>query len=113
MIKILNNVNERIMQTLGIVTPNSNAIECNGILVGIIDYIETDTYVKIMYITINDEYRKCGIAKEVITQIKEANKGKYMYGDSLPGVAMKFWKKMGAEFDEDEDEYLTPFHIEC
>ena len=44
---------------------------------------------------------------------KEENKGKYMYGDSLPG-ALSFWESMGAEFDEDEDDdYCTPFHIEC
>jgi hypothetical protein len=31
----------------------------------------------------------------------------------LPG-AIEFWRSLGAEFDEDEDEdYLTPFHINC
>jgi hypothetical protein len=45
--------------------------------------------------------------------LKEEHRGKYMYGDSLPG-AISFWERMGAEFDEDEDDdYCTPFHINC
>lgn len=113
MIKILSNVNERIMQTLGIVTPDSRAIEYDGELVGIIDFYVAGDRIKIMYITINEEYRRQGIAGKVIQMLKDNHKGKYMYGDSLPG-ALDFWERMGAEFDEDpEEDYLTPFHIEC
>ena len=68
--------------------------------------------IKINYITVNEPYRKLGIAKRVLEDIMKDNKGKYMYGDALPG-AIKFWEKLGAQFDEeDDDEYLTPFIIE-
>lgn len=113
MIKIVEGLDERILGTMGIVTPDSKAIMCNNILVGIIDYRVNRDYIKIMYINISDEYRRQGIAGKVIEMLKEQNKGKYMYGDALPGTAIRFWESMGAEFDEDEDDYLTPFHIKC
>ena len=111
MIKIING--SSFVETFEFSTPNSKLISCDNVPVGIIDYIETDEYVKIMYIQILDEHRRQGIAGKVIETIKLQNRGKYMYGDSLPG-AIDFWDYMGAEFDEDPDEdYLTPFHIEC
>lgn len=113
MIRIIEDMREEYFQKVGLITPTSKVISYNNDLVGIIDYDTTDKYVKIAYITINDEYRRQGIAGKVIEMIKEENKGKYMYGDSLPG-ALSFWESMGAEFDEDEDDdYCTPFHIEC
>ena len=113
MIKIVKDMDERILGTIGLVTPNSQAIMVDNILVGIIDYKVTTDYIKIMYITVLDEYRRQGIAKRVMEQIINENRGKYLYGDSLPG-ALEFWRNLGAEFDEKEsDEYLTPFHIEC
>lgn len=113
MVKIVNDLDERILGTMGITTPNSRAITCNDILVGIIDFYVGHNYIKIMYITVSDEYRRLGIAREVINILKNNHKGKYMYGDAVPG-ALRFWESMGAEFDEDPSEdYLTPFHIEC
>lgn len=113
MIKIENDVNNEYVQLYGIGTPGSKLIKCNDIIVGMIDYDVTDEYVKIYYITIEDEYKRQGIASRVVNMIKEKNPNKYMYGDALPG-ALEFWKSVGAEFDEDPDEdYLTPFHIEC
>ena len=113
MIKIIEDMREEYFQKVGIITASSKVISYNNELVGIIDYDTTDTLVKIAYITINEEYRRQGIAGEVIKMIINENKGKYLYGDSLPG-ALEFWERMGAEFDEDpEEDYLTPFHIEC
>lgn len=113
MIKILDNMKDEYFQKVGIITMNSRVISYNNELVGIIDYDATEEYVKIGYITINDEYRRQGIAGEVIRMIMNENKGKYLYGDSLPG-AIDFWASMGAEFHEDPfDDYLTPFSIEC
>ena len=113
MVKIVNDLDERILGTMGITTPNSRAITYNGKLVGIIDFYVKHNYIKIMYITVSDEYRRLGIAREVINILKDNHKGKYMYGDALPG-AIKFWENMGAEFHEDPfDDYLTPFSIEC
>lgn len=113
MVKIVNDLDERISSTMGITTPNSRAITYNDKLVGIIDFYVGHNYIKIMYITVSDEYRRLGIAREVINILKNNHKGKYMYGDAVPG-ALRFWESMGAEFDEDpDDDYLTPFHIEC
>ena len=113
MITLVKDMNERIIQTIGLVTDNSMAIMDGDTIVGIIDYKVTTDFIKIMYITILDEYRRQGIAGKVITMLKEEHAGKYMYGDSLPG-ALSFWERMGAEFDEDEDDdYCTPFHIVC
>ena len=110
MVKIVNDLDERILGTMGITTPNSRAIMYNNQLVGIIDFYAVEDYIKIMYITVSDEYRRL---REVINILKNNHKGKYMYGDAVPD-ALRFWESMGAEFDEDPDEdYLTPFHIEC
>ena len=60
-----------------------------------------------------EERSAISIARRVMESIINENRGKYLYGDSLPG-AIEFWRSLGAEFDEDEDEeYLTPFHINC
>ena len=113
MVELLYDLDESLLQSLGLITANSIAISYNKKLVGLIDYQANEEYVKIMYITVHDEYRRLGIAGKVITMLKEEHQGKYMYGDSLPG-AIKFWESMGAEFHEDPfDDYLTPFHIEC
>ena len=113
MIKLYKDINNECLQYYGISTPDALVIKCNDVPVGMVDYVEYDDYVKIFYITIDDLYKRQGIATEVMTKIINENKGKYLYGDSLPG-ALEFWRSMGAEFDEDEDEdYLTPFHINC
>lgn len=112
MIDIIN-VNKEMLYSLGTTTPNSKAIRYNGELVGIIDFFVKGSMVKIMYININKKYRRQGIAGKVINMLKDNHKGKYMYGDAVPD-ALKFWESMGAIFDEDpEEDYLTPFHIEC
>lgn len=113
MIDIVEDMNNEFVELYGISTPGSKMIKCNDNIVGIIDYNITDEYIKIYYITIVDKYKRHGIATKVIKMIKESNPGKYIYGDALP-EALNFWKSVGAEFDEDPDEdYLTPFHIEC
>ena len=113
MIRLNGKVNESYLQMYGITSANSEMIEVDGVPVGIIDYSVTDTMVKITYIRVEDTFRRQGIAKAVIEQLKMENVGKYMYGDALP-EAISFWESMGAEFDEDpEEDYLTPFHIEC
>ena len=113
MIKIENDINNEYVQLYGISTPGSKLIKYNNTIVGMIDYNVTDDYIKIYYITVEDKYKRRGIASKVINMIKENNPNKYMYGDALPG-AIEFWKTVGAEFDEDPDEdYLTPFHIDC
>lgn len=111
MIKLINDM--EAVKIFGVSTPNSRVILYNETPVGIIDFYVAHNYVKIMYITVSDEYRRKGIAAEVINMLKNNHQGKFMYGDSVPG-ALRFWESMGAEFDEDPDEdYLTPFHIEC
>ena len=106
-------VNKEMLYSLGTTTPNSKAIKYNDELVGIIDFFVKGSMVKIMYININKKYRRQGIAGKVINMLKDNHKGKYMYGDAVPD-ALKFWESMGAIFDEDhEEDYLTPFHIEC
>lgn len=101
------------VQLYGISTPGSKLIKYNDDIVGMIDYNVTDDYVKIHYITVDDKYKRRGIASRVIDMIKEKNQNKYMYGDALPG-ALEFWKSVGAEFDENPNgDCLTPFHIEC
>lgn len=113
MIKLVKDFDKKILESIGVVTPKSMAICYNDILVGMIEYKVTDECIKIMYIAINDKYKRRGIAGKTIDMLKERYKGKFMYGDALPG-ALKFWESMGAEFDEDpEEDYLIPFHIEC
>ena len=113
MIKLYKDIHGEALQYFGVSTPSALIIKCNDVIVGMIDYEVYKDNVKIFYIRIEDEYRRQGIARRVIEGIINENRGKYLYGDSLPG-AIEFWRSLGAEFDEDEDEdYLTPFHIEC
>jgi GNAT superfamily N-acetyltransferase len=113
MIKLYKDINNEALQYFGVSTPSALIIKCNDVVVGMIDYEVYKDNVKIFYIRIEDDYRRQGIARRVMESIINENKGKYLYGDSLPG-AIEFWRSLGAEFDEDEDEdYLTPFHINC
>lgn len=113
MIKLYKDIHGEALQYFGVSTPSALIIKCNDVVVGMIDYEVYKDNVKIFYIRIEDEYRRQGIARRVMEGIINENRGKYLYGDSLPG-AIEFWRSLGAEFDEDEDEdYLTPFHIEC
>lgn len=113
MIKLYKDIHGEALQYFGVSTPSALIIKCNDVVVGVIDYEVYKDNVKIFYIRIEDEYRRQGIARRVMEDIINENRGKYLYGDSLPG-AIEFWRSLGAEFDEDEDEdYLTPFHIEC
>ena len=113
MINIKEDMNNEYIKLYGISTPGSKLITCNDEIVGMIDYNIYDNRVKINYITVDDKHRRKGIARVIIERLKDENKGKYIYGDALPG-ACEFWLSLGAEFDEDDDDdYLTPFHIEC
>ena len=113
MIKLYKDIHGEALQYFGVSTPTALIIKCNDVIVGMIDYEVYKDNVKIFYIIIEDVYRRQGIARRVVENIINENKGKYLYGDSLPG-AIEFWRSLGAEFDEDEDEdYLTPFHIDC
>ena len=85
-------------------------IYLNNEVVGVLEYKDYGDELEIKYIKIHKEYRRMGIATRVVNVLK--NKNKIITGDALPG-AVGFWKKMGAEFDEDEDDdYLVPFIIE-
>ena len=113
MIKLYKDIHGEALQYFGVSTPTALIIKCNDVVVGMIDYEIYKDSIKIFYITIEDEYRRQGIARRVIGDIINENRGKYLYGDSLPG-AIEFWRSLGAEFDEYVHEYyLTPFHIEC
>ena len=113
MIKLYKDTHGEYLQYFGISTPSALIIKCNDVVVGIIDYEVYKDNVKIFYIRIEDEYRRQGIARRVMEDIINENRGKYLYGDSLPG-AIEFWRSLGAEFHEDiDEEYLTPFHIDC
>lgn len=111
MINICEDLNRDYIRLFGLDTPGGKLIMYNDQIVGMIDYNVYDERVKINYITVEEVHRKNGIAKKVIEDIMKENPGKYMYGDALPG-AVKFWERLGAEFGECEDEYLTPFIIE-
>jgi GNAT superfamily N-acetyltransferase len=88
----------------------------NGIKVGKLNYYYTKDIVKINYILIFDEYKRQGIATKFIRYIREQHENKCIYGDALP-EAVKFWKKMGAEFSDPfpskikPEVLLTPFKI--
>lgn len=116
MINICEDRNNDYIRLYGISTPGSKLIMYNDEIAGMIDYDVYDEYVKIHYITVHDEFRRKGIATHIIKQIIEENRGKYLYGDSLP-KAIEFWASIGVEFDEyikeDDDDYLTPFHLDC
>lgn len=115
MINICEDANDIYVRMYGLLTPGGKLIMYGREVAGMIDFDVYDDYVKINYITVHDEYRRQGIATNVIKQIIEDNKGKYLYGDALP-EALSFWEHLGAEFDEDPDpdeDYLTPFHINC
>ena len=75
MIDIIN-VNKEMLYSLGTTTPNSKAIRYNGELVGIIDFFIKGNMIKIMYISINNKYRRQGIAGKVINMLKDNHKGK-------------------------------------
>ena len=113
MLRFEKDINNECLQYFAVSTPGALLIKSNDNVVGMIDYEVHEDSVKIFYITINEEYKRQGYATEAMTKIINENKGKYLYGDSLPG-ALKFWASLGVEFDEDEDEeYLTPFHLNC
>lgn len=112
MMNICEDRNNEQLKLFGINIPGSKLIVYEDKIVGMIDYNVHSQRVHIQYITIQEEYRKLGIARKVIEYIMNNNPGKYIYGDSLPGIAVQFWKSLGAEFDECEDDYLTPFIIE-
>jgi ribosomal protein S18 acetylase RimI-like enzyme len=112
MINICEDINNEQLRLFGLAAAGSKLIMYNDITVGMVDYNIYDEKVHIQYIMIQDEYRRLGIARKVIEKLMRENPGKYMYGDALPG-AVKFWEKLGAEFEEDpDDDYLTPFIIE-
>lgn len=112
MINMCENRNDEQIKLFGIASAGAKLIIYNDKNVGMIDYTVYDERVHIQYIMVQDEYRKLGIAKVVIEKLMKENPGKYMYGDALPG-AVGFWKKMGAQFDEEIDNnYLAPFIIE-
>lgn len=115
MIKLYKDINNEALQYFGVSTPTALIIKCDDVVVGMIDYEVYREYVKIFYIRIEDEYRRQGIARRVVENIINENRGKYLYGDSLPG-AIEFWRSLGAKFDGYSilmDDYLTPFCIEC
>lgn len=111
MINICEDMNNEQIKLFGLAAAGAKLIIYKDTTVGMIDYNVYDERVHIQYITVQDEYRKLGIARNVIEMLMKENPGKYMYGDALPG-AVKFWERLGAEFGECEDEYLTPFIIE-
>lgn len=113
MVNICEDKDDIYVRMYGISTPGSKLIMYNEEIAGMVDFAVYDDCVKIHYITVQECYRRCGIATKVMSQIINENRGKYLYGDALP-EAIKFWESLGAEFDEDVDEdYLTPFHINC
>ena len=88
----------------------------NDVNIGKLNYYVTNDIVMINYLLIYEEYRKGGLGKDIVNYIMNRNKEKIIYGDALP-EAVKFWKKMGAEFSDPfpskikPDVLLTPFKI--
>ncbi len=113
MINICEDLNNDCIKVFGLCTPGSKLIMYNENVAGMIDYNIYDERIHIQYISIHEQFRQLGIARKVITDIMKEHPGKYMYGDALPGVAVKFWESLGAQFNEcEDDDYLTPFIIE-
>ena len=106
--------NNECLQYFAVSIPNALLIKAeDGNVVGMVDYEVYKDSVKIFYITIIEEYKRQGYATETMTKIINENRGRCLYGDSLPS-ALKFWASLGVEFDEEPDEdYLTPFHLNC
>ncbi len=111
MITLVLDSNKEYMPYYALSTPDSRLIKDNDEVVGLIDYRVYDLYVEIMYITVRPSCRKKNYATKVINIIKNLYKDKEIRGCSLPGVAMKFWESLGAEFDNSNNNYLTPFCI--
>ena len=88
----------------------------NDVNIGKLNYYVTNDIVMINYLLIYEEYRKGGLGKDIVNYIMNQNKEKIIYGDALP-EAVKFWKKMGAEFSDPlpsknkPEVLLTPFKI--
>ena len=91
--------------------PGSRLIMFNNNIAGMIDYNIYDDVIFIQFITIDEKYRKLGIARKIINEIIGKNKGKRLYGEALSD-AKEFWSKLGATF-EDPKGSVTPFHINC
>lgn len=97
------------MQTIA----NRYHIYYNGESVGVIELTVCDDYVEIRYIEIHKERRRKKLATKVIELLKEENKDKEIFGDSLP-EAIAFWDSIGVEFYDPFDTYdiiLTPFKL--
>ena len=108
MIKIIEDMREEYFQKVGLITATSKVISYNNELVGIIDYDTTDTLVKIAYITINDEYRRQGIAKQVIDLIGNNNQGKYIYGRK-PSEIIKLFEKLAEWYGLNDEKKIICF----
>ena len=85
----------------------------NGESVGVIELSVGEDYVEIKYIKIHKEQRRKKLATKVIELLKEENKDKEIFGDSLP-KAIPFWDSIGVEFYDPFDNdgiILTPFKL--
>ena len=88
----------------------------NDIIIGKLNYYITKDIIKINYILVFNMYRGEGFGREIIEYIIKLNPGRVLCGDALP-EAVKFWKKMGAEFSDPlpskfkPEVLLTPFTI--
>lgn len=88
-------------------------IYLNNEVIGVLEYKIYDDELEVKYIKIHKEYRRLGLATEVINILKNKNNINYLTGDSLPD-AIEFWKAQNASFYDpvDNDEImLTPFII--
>lgn len=88
----------------------------NDIIIGKLNYYVTKDIIKINYILIFNEYRKCGFGKDVVRYLMKTYPGRVIHGDALP-EAIRFWKKMGVEFYDPfpskikPEVLLTPFKL--
>ena len=88
----------------------------NDVIIGKLNYYVTKDIIQINYILVFNMYRGEGFGREIIEHIIKLNPGRVLYGDALP-EAVKFWKKMGAEFSDPfpskikPEVLLTPFKI--
>lgn len=110
MISMKDNIGNEAIKLFGVSIPGSKLIMYNEEVAGMIDYNVTDEIIKINYITVHKNFRRNGIARQIIQMIMNDNKGKDLCGDALPS-AYHFWEKLGAIFLPDNDEYLSPFYI--
>lgn len=83
---------------------NSYIINLNGERVGVLEYTIYEDSLHLAYISVESKYRRQGIGRRVIGLLMEEYGD--ILGDCSPNqISIDFWSKLGAEFEEDIEDY--------